>query len=235
MLSEQIRETVRCCLQGEGGLYFAGAWCGYGFHEDGLKAGIAAAELLGAKVPWIPRATSPKTGLLDSFCIRMFDRFAKMAISRGYLRLILPNGQEMTYGSPAPLPAPGTSITLQISVLPQLPSVYCHYVSPIRCHFCIWLVCLMLCQSGQQDIAGMYACQQSAVLSLMGRMQLGHHLEAAFAVLGTQIGSQLARLFDWSAECVGLDDRHQVEGPSTAERHSACPECCILPQDHHAA
>ncbi len=31
-------------LQGLGNCYFAGAWMGYGFHEDGLKAGLAAAE-----------------------------------------------------------------------------------------------------------------------------------------------------------------------------------------------
>ena len=41
-------------------MYLAGAWAGYGFHEDGLKAGIAAAQALGASVPWTPRAASPK-------------------------------------------------------------------------------------------------------------------------------------------------------------------------------
>ena len=33
-------------LQGQGHRYFAGAWMGYGFHEDGLKAGVAAATQL---------------------------------------------------------------------------------------------------------------------------------------------------------------------------------------------
>lgn len=31
-------------LQGQQNTYFAGAWMGYGFHEDGYKAGIAAAQ-----------------------------------------------------------------------------------------------------------------------------------------------------------------------------------------------
>jgi predicted NAD/FAD-binding protein len=33
-------------VQGHHGRYFAGAWMGYGFHEDGLKAGRAAAAQL---------------------------------------------------------------------------------------------------------------------------------------------------------------------------------------------
>ncbi|MBK6322342.1 MAG: FAD-dependent oxidoreductase [Burkholderiales bacterium] len=33
-------------IQGVRGCYFAGAWMGYGFHEDGLKAGMTAAKTL---------------------------------------------------------------------------------------------------------------------------------------------------------------------------------------------
>lgn len=39
-------------IQGQRGIYFCGAWAGYGFHEDGLKAGMRVARLLGATIPW---------------------------------------------------------------------------------------------------------------------------------------------------------------------------------------
>lgn len=39
-------------LQGQGQIYFAGAWTGYGFHEDGLRSGLAAAAKLGGVPPW---------------------------------------------------------------------------------------------------------------------------------------------------------------------------------------
>jgi predicted NAD/FAD-binding protein len=39
-------------IQGRNGCYFAGAWTGYGFHEDGLTSGLAAAKALGAALPW---------------------------------------------------------------------------------------------------------------------------------------------------------------------------------------
>ena len=39
-------------IQGINNVYFCGAWAGYGFHEDGLKAGMEVARLLGATIPW---------------------------------------------------------------------------------------------------------------------------------------------------------------------------------------
>jgi uncharacterized protein len=39
-------------IQGRHRTWFCCAWCGYGFHEDGLKAGLAVARALHASVPW---------------------------------------------------------------------------------------------------------------------------------------------------------------------------------------
>ncbi len=39
-------------IQGRRRLWFCGSYCGWGFHEDGLKSAIAVALALGVETPW---------------------------------------------------------------------------------------------------------------------------------------------------------------------------------------
>ncbi len=39
-------------IQGKGGVYFCGAWSGWGFHEDGIASAVRVAALMGITPPW---------------------------------------------------------------------------------------------------------------------------------------------------------------------------------------
>ena len=55
-------------IQGNHNSWFCGAWCGYGFHEDGLQAGLAVAEALGGlQRPWQVDGMNGRLPLPDSW------------------------------------------------------------------------------------------------------------------------------------------------------------------------
>jgi predicted NAD/FAD-binding protein len=53
-------------LQGVGGVWFAGAWQRFGFHEDGILSAVRVAEALGAEVPWGAELDASRTRPLEA-------------------------------------------------------------------------------------------------------------------------------------------------------------------------
>ena len=39
-------------VQGQNGIWLAGAWTGHGFHEDGLRSALTVANRMGVYAPW---------------------------------------------------------------------------------------------------------------------------------------------------------------------------------------
>ena len=85
-------------IQGVRGIYYTGAWCSYGFHEDGIRASVGIVQQLGCALPWVPRSLNPKTRWMDTLWLKTFHTFAQRGFQRGLLRVILPNGSELQYG-----------------------------------------------------------------------------------------------------------------------------------------
>ncbi|MGD1878060.1 MAG: NAD(P)/FAD-dependent oxidoreductase [Kiloniellaceae bacterium] len=56
-------------IQGDQRTWFCGSYCGNGFHEDGLQAGLAVAQALGAVWPWADKVipVSPAAHIVQPF------------------------------------------------------------------------------------------------------------------------------------------------------------------------
>ena len=53
-------------VQGENGIWLAGAWGSFGFHEDGLKSALRVVNGLGVRAPWQGEAVSVRRELEEA-------------------------------------------------------------------------------------------------------------------------------------------------------------------------
>lgn len=140
----QARERIATEYQGKDGLWFCGAWQGYGFHEDGCRGGFEVATAISkVPLPWCvdskdgamvlapPNLIAPLSKSLEGsltqkiskfvsyylpikICKWMVLKFMKNAIKKGSLHLEMNNGSIIKIGDGTPCGCDDQPVTLRI-------------------------------------------------------------------------------------------------------------------------
>lgn len=138
----QARQSLADNFQGKDGIWFCGAWQGYGFHEDGCRSGFdVATKLSGVPLPWgdmtnkvlpppdlaavtvrqgtlMPTLSSLYKKLTVDFpvaiCKRMCLYFFQAAIKCGTLQLKMNDGTVISFGDGTPCGSDNSPVTLRV-------------------------------------------------------------------------------------------------------------------------
>ena len=137
----RAREALDAECQGKDGLWFCGAWEGYGFHEDGCRSGFrVATKLSGMPLPWgsptqavLPppdfssvRSRSVLTGSIHklykaltydlpvALCRRFIYFFLDQAVKQGKLRLKFNDGSVAEFGDGSRCGSDASPVTMRV-------------------------------------------------------------------------------------------------------------------------